>query len=191
MNYRMIPLLSGLAVFLAACGTEPNSDVAVSPSNMNALVARPIHTNYSGGYTDPDFCGTGQAIEVTYEGVENLWLGPNDYEKSTGQQKTTYTNPNNGKSVEVTSSGKLTVQRIDDGGGAYTYVVSFRGQPEKIKAGKGGPILTKDVGYLTFYDHYAANSTYLGTDMVSHGPHPEADSDFALFCSVMTDALGL
>ena len=156
-----------------------------------ALAAKPLHSHQSGTDTDTNFCGTGQTVNVSWDGVENLWLGPNSYEKSTGQLKTVYTNPANGKSVTVSSSGPLVVTRQDDGGGAYTYVVSFRGQQEKIQPSRGGPILSKDAGYLTFYDHYDAADNYLGTDVVEHGQHPEADSDFSLFCSVVPSALGL
>jgi hypothetical protein len=156
-----------------------------------ALAAKPIHEHVSGTYTDTNFCGTGMTVDLSWDGVLNLWLGPNDTEKSTGQQKTTYTNPLNGASVVVSSSGLLTVTRTEDPGGGYTYAVSYRGQPEKIQPAGGGQIVTKDAGYLTFYDHFDASSNYLGTDVVERGPHPEADGDFTLFCTVVPAALGL
>jgi hypothetical protein len=165
--------------------------IALAVFPAGALGAKPIHQHVAGSTTDTDFCGTGQTVDVSWDGVENLWPGPNGTEKSTGQQKTTYTNPVNGESVVVSSSGKIAVELVDDPGGGYTYVVSYRGVQEKIKAAGGGPIMTKDAGYLTFYDHFDALDNYLGTDVVEHGQHPEADSDFALFCDVVPAALGL
>ena len=165
---------------------------ALAFSPAGALGAAPFREHVTGSDTDADFCGTGGTVDISWDGVNNLWLGPNSSETSTGQVKTTYTNPGNGKSVVVSSSGPLWVTRVDDAGGGYTYVVSFRGQQEKIQAsGPGKPILSKDAGYLTFYDHFDSGDNYLGTTVVEHWQHPEADSNFQVFCQVVPAALGL
>ena len=80
---------------------------------------------------------------------------------------------------------------VDEEAGTITFVTSFKGLPEKIQTARG-PVLLRDAGVIVF-----ANTFDLETDelissevLVNKGPHPEADSDFVLFCEVITEALG-
>jgi hypothetical protein len=152
----------------------------------SVLAAGPDHQMISGSDTDPDFCGTGQSVDVTFRGVFNGWG-----DKAYGHISNTWTNPDNGVSVvDSFSGGGKSLGVIDDGDGAYTIVRNRQGLPEQLRLANG-PLLTLDAGLLIFYDHFDADDNYLGTDVVVRGPHPDVDSGFTLWCEVMIEALGL
>lgn len=53
-----------------------------------------------------------------------------------------------------------------------------------------GPVLLRDAGVITFVDTFDLETFELiSSDVIIKGPHPEAESDFALFCEVFTEAL--
>ena len=62
--------------------------------------------------------------------------------------------------------------------------------PEQIKL-SNGRMLSRDAGVVTFTDVIDATTDEVISQTVSgeKGPHPDLDSDFELFCEVMTDAL--
>ena len=45
--------------------------------------------------------------------------------------------------------------------------------------------------YIVFHDTFNGDEFVSGEIVVDKGPHPDAESDFVLFCDVMTNALGL
>ena len=148
-----------------------------------AIAAGPIHETFGGTDVDPDFCGTGQTVNVTFEGVLNGWD-----EKAFGHSRTTWTNPANGIAVYDAFSGGGKVTFIDDGDGAYTIVTVREGQPFRLQY-VGGPLILQDAGLITFHDHFDADDEYLGTDIVVvNGPHPGIESDW---CALMVDVLEL
>jgi hypothetical protein len=153
----------------------------------SALAAGPDHQLILGTDTDTNFCGTGETVEVSFKGVFNGWE-----DQAYGHISNTWTNPENGASVvDSFSGGGSFVGEIDDGGGAYTVVFSRVGMPEQLRLVQG-PVLAQDVGRVLFYDHFDANDSYLGTDVVVvGGPHPFVESSTDLFCDLMIEALGL
>jgi hypothetical protein len=78
---------------------------------------------------------------------------------------------------------------IDESAGTITFVDTFVGLPEKISV-TGGPTLSRDAGTVTFTTTFALDPETgepIGDPLSEevtflHGPHPELESDFNLFC---------
>jgi hypothetical protein len=98
----------------------------------------------------------------------------------------------NGKSVLISSAGQVSGPPpiVDEEAGTITFLTSFKGLPEKIQTAKG-PVLLRDVGIITFADTFDLETgDFISSEIVvNKGPHPEADSDFTLFCEVISGAL--
>jgi hypothetical protein len=78
---------------------------------------------------------------------------------------------------------------IDEEAGTITFMVTFKGLPEKIQTANG-PVLLRDAGIATFVDTFDLETgELLSSQVITKGPHPELDSDFELFCEIVTDAL--
>ena len=145
--------------------------------------AKPQHDRIRDSASDPDFCGTGQTVNMTVKGTFNGWE-----DKATGHIKTTWTNPANGIGIYDAISGRGTVSFVDDGGGAYTVVTTRTGQPFRLQYVKG-PVIIHDAGKIVFEDHFDADDNYLGTDViVDNGQHPGFGIDW---CELMVDLLDL
>ena len=98
-----------------------------------------------------------------------------------------------GESVTVTFANLTReTESIDEEAGTITFTTSVRGLPEKIKGVGGGAVITRDAGLITFRSTWdIATETELSNEViVNHGPHPQADSDFTLFCEIITAELG-
>jgi len=148
-----------------------------------AVAAAPDHQSIRGSAVDTDFCGTGQTVNETFVGAFNGWE-----DKAFGHIRTTWTNPANGIAVYDSFSGGGTLSFIDDGDGAYTIVTTRVGQPFRVQY-VNGPLILQDAGLVTGYDHFDAEDTYLGTDIVVvNGPHPGLALDW---CELMVDVLQL
>jgi|GEM_PF-1458224 len=118
--------------------------------------------------------------------------------KDTGRGTLTWTNRATGKSVRYFFSGTskdLTV--VDNGDGTITLRTAVTGVPEKIRLA-GGRAVTMDVGRVVVVSVLDYNGTPTDTDddvLISQtiesisGPHPELQSDFALFCQVVVPGL--
>ena len=78
---------------------------------------------------------------------------------------------------------------VDEAAGTITFMVTFKGLPEKIQTANG-PVLLRDAGIATFKDTFDLETGELvSSQVITKGPHPELDSDFELFCEVVTEAL--
>jgi hypothetical protein len=155
-----------------------------------ALAAKPIaafHDHFTDSFSG-EVCGI--PVEIKLVVTDNFSLYADDSFKDTSSVQTTYTNPDNGNSVVLSSAGTVTgTALIDEQAGTITFVTSFVGLPEKIQTAQGA-VLLRDVGVATFADTVdLATGEFLGTEVTLKGPHPEADSDFVLFCEVITEAL--
>jgi hypothetical protein len=51
--------------------------------------------------------------------------------------------------------------------------------------------LTRDAGYAVVHGVENGDEFVSSDFVIDRGPHPDAESDFALFCEVMSSALGL
>jgi hypothetical protein len=147
------------------------------------MAAGPDHETIRGTDVDTDFCGTGQTVNVAFQGAFNGWD-----DQAFGHIQTTWTNPANGIAVYDSFSGGGTISFIDDGDGAYTVVITRVGQPFRLQY-VGGPVIVRDAGLITLFDHFDADDNYLGTDVVVvNGPHPGIELDW---CGLMVELLQL
>jgi hypothetical protein len=177
-------LIIGIAVTALVLGAAPAAQAA------NPNVHRVID---SGSFTDPDFCGTGQAVDVgfSFEGVE--FLAPHaglDYVKI-AHGAYTLTNPETGATVINHIADRETHAIVSgDPAGVHTEEVHFIGLTEQLRLEHGG-LLSRDAGDL------AALFTFNGDEFVDAeivsitGAQPDAASDYSLFCEITTAALGL
>jgi hypothetical protein len=109
---------------------------------------------------------------------------------ATGMFRYQFTATETGKSFTVLAAGPTRSRTIvDEQAGTITFVDTFIGLPEKVSI-TGGPTLSRDAGTVTFTTTFALDPETgepVG-DPVSqgisflHGPHPELESDFNLFC---------
>ena len=130
-------------------------------------------------------------IESTGEGSDDFWIGVLQFHLTI-----TWTNENG---VTLTNQISQTTQEgdlVDNGDGTWTYTYAVTGHPSKVRF--GNKTLFMDRGRITFEQLIDFGDLDDFTDTVFFepvvtsisGPHPEADSDFELFCEVFTDIMG-
>jgi hypothetical protein len=172
---------------------------ALSPALIAALVlpgialgARPVeqfHDHFTDSFSD-EICGI--AVDVDLVITDNFFVYADESFRDTASGRITFTNPVNGKSVIQSFAGLVTGSApiIDEAAGTITFVNTFKGLPEKLQTAQGA-ILTRDAGIITFANTFDLETgEFISSEIVvNKGPHPEADSDFALLCEVITEAL--
>ena len=108
----------------------------------------------------------------------------------------TYTNA---AGVTLTNTVRNTIQEgdlVDIGDGNWLYSYSVNGQPLRLQSGNQNVLV--DVGAISFevIFHFGDLETDADDEFVSEtitsisGPHPQAESEWELFCEVFTDLLG-
>jgi hypothetical protein len=156
-----------------------------------ALAAQPIaqfHDHFTDSFSD-EICGI--AVDVDLVVTDNFFLYADGTFKDTSSFRATFTNPVNGKSVVVSSAGQVTGPPpvVDEEAGTITFLTSFTGLPEKIQTAQGA-VLLRDAGLITFADTFDLETgEFISSETIIKGPHPEAESDFTLFCEVISGAL--
>jgi hypothetical protein len=155
-----------------------------------ALGAKPVarfHDNFTDTFST-ELCGI--PVDGVAVGVDNFFLYADDSFKDTSSVRLTFTNPVNGKSVIISNAGQVTgTALVDEDAGTVTFVTTFKGLPEKIQTANG-PVLLRDAGVAVFTDVFdLATGAPISSDFSIKGPHPDLESDFALFCDVITGAL--
>jgi hypothetical protein len=104
-------------------------------------------------FTDPDFCGTGQAVDVSVSIMVTEFLAPNqpvDY-RNVAEGNEVYTNPQNGATVISHTAGPLsTVIVSGDPAGAHTQDVTDDGLTRLIRTEQGS-VLVRNAGYLVLH----------------------------------------
>lgn len=110
---------------------------------------------------------------------------------STGSLRETFTDAE-GDSVSLQASGRYqdVEPLVNEEAGTITFLFSYRGLPEKLQTTRG-PVLLRDAGFISFADTFDLETgEFISSEiLVNNGPHPEAESDFELFCEVFTEAL--
>ena len=156
-----------------------------------ASAAPPVtqsHENFSDTFAD-EMCGIAGTSVV--RGVENFSLSANNIFSDRFEIEQTFTSAS-GKSIRIHAAQHVTgnFDPIDNGDGTVTFVATFKGLPEQLKLANGR-LLTRDAGVVTFTDVLDGTTLDLISETVSgeKGPHPDLDSDFELFCDVVTPAL--
>jgi hypothetical protein len=155
-----------------------------------ALGGKPtvIHDRFTDEFSEQDFCGAGFTVEHSVSGVQNIREDGESF-KATGRVRDVITNPDNGRSVIVSSAGQVTNEIVSgDPEGVHTHLLTFKGLPEKIQTAHG-EVLTRDAGVIAIADTFDGDVFISSEVVLNKGPHPEADSDFELFCEVVVDAL--
>jgi hypothetical protein len=168
---------------------------ALAVPTAGALAAKPeiFHSNFVDTEEDVDVCGI--TVDLVAAGVftdRAFFDKQGNFVRflSTGQAKVTLT-AENGKSVIVQNAGQFkdVAPLVDEEAGTITFSTTFRGLPEKIQT-PNGPVLLRDAGIITFVDTFDLDTgALISSDVIIKGPHPEAESDFTLFCDVITEAL--
>ena len=155
-----------------------------------ALAGTPtvIHDQIDAHFSEPGFCGSGMTVDVVVRGVQTIRIGDEGVQV-TGRVRAVFTNPQTGASVVVSSAGQLRDEIVSgDPDGVHLHLFTFKGLAEKIQTA-GGEVLLRDAGVIAFASTFDGHDL-LGSDVVvNKGPHPEADADFALFCTTMVSAL--
>ena len=187
-------LVAAALLLGAGCSnTEPLATRSTPrPSFQQAAGAGPIqqfHDHFTDGYSG-EICGIPTDVEVIE--TQNVFLFADNSFRVTISARTTFTNPVNGKSVVTSLVGEISGSApiVDEVARTITFLTSNKGLPEKIQTGNG-PVLLRDAGIITFADKFDLDSGAFISEqiVVNKGPHPEADSDFTLFCAVITPAL--
>jgi hypothetical protein len=182
------------SILLRALLVASITALAVLPAG--ALAAKPelFHDNFSFTEEDVDFCGV--TVDVAGEGVftiRNFFDEEGNFTRFllTQSDKIAYTAAN-GKSVIVQHIGQQIAPPgvVDETAGTFTTLFTFKGVPAKLQTANG-PVLLRDVGLVTFSATFDLDTDELIAFevLVVKGPHPDLESDFTLFCEVVTDAL--
>jgi hypothetical protein len=185
-------LRPGVRRFIAACGAGlVLLALAATPA---AFGAGQQHVRFHdvGTDVDPDFCGTGQAIDIAFDIRGNEFQAPHKADfKLTATGTFTYSNPATGDVVIFRFAGPIWDTLISgDPAGLRTTESTVKGLPELIKTPHGG-VLTRDAGYLVVRNTFDGETFISSEIVVNKGPHPDIESDFELFCEIMTEALGI
>jgi hypothetical protein len=164
--------------------------LAVLPAS--ALGAKPIeqfHDHFTDSFSD-EICGI--PVDVVIVVTDNFSLYADESFMDRSSFRSTVTNPATGKSIVISSAGLVSgpAPIVDEEAGTITFLTSFKGLPEKIQT-QNGPVLLRDAGFVTFADTFDLETgEFISSEVtVNKGPHPDLDSDFALFCEVVIPAL--
>ncbi len=173
--------------------------IVVSALAFVALPAAPAanpevnHFTFSDTFSDDDFCGTGITVDISVAGHGTEFFAPNqpvDY-RQTIEGNAVFSNPLNGNTVINHFANTFSDLVISgDPEGLHVHEFTFKGLPEMLRTQNGG-VLIRDAGYLIFHQTFDGDEFISSEIFVDKGPHPDAESDFVLFCEVMTSALGL
>ena len=179
---RRFALVVGIVVALGL-GAVPSA-VAADP-DVN-------HFTITESFTDGDFCGTGQAVDISIFARTTEFLAlnqPVDY-RQVNQGKVVYTNPQNGATVIRHFAGPISDTIISgDPQGVHTRELTVSGLSGLLRTADGVVVL--GAGYIVFHEVFNGEEFVSREIVVNRGPHPNLESDLALFCEVMTVALGL
>jgi hypothetical protein len=164
-------------------------------ASSGAFAAAPLvneHNQFTDTFPDElcDLPGT-----TTVNAVDNFKLYADGTFMDTSVFRQVFTATDSGKSVIVFSAGQATGvdEPIQNPDGTITFTDTFKGLPEKLSI-PGGPTLLRDAGVVTVTttlrplgdnEFEIVSQTFSG----EHGPHPDLESDFELFCQVLVPAL--
>jgi hypothetical protein len=160
----------------------------------SAVAANPvvIHMTIMDSFPEDNFCGTGQTVDVTVSGNVTVFLAPNQPvdSRTVSQVNVVYTNPDNQATVLRHAAGPVSETTIfGNPEGRHTVEVTVRGLTGQLRTADGVVLL--GAGYLVLHEVRDGEEVISREIVVNRGPHPNAESDLALFCEVTTAALGL
>ena len=172
-----LALAGAVALTIAASGSAS----AAAPVDIE-------HSNFTDTFPDQQ-CGIDGTSTVN--GVDNFKLYADSTFQETLSIRQVFTAEQSGKSVLLSAVQQTSgpADPIENPDGTLTFVVTFKGMPEKLSIA-GGPTLSRDVGVVTLTQTFTSDGELLSTTASGeHGPHPDLASDFELFCNVLIPAL--
>jgi hypothetical protein len=169
--------------------------VALAAVPASAFAAQPLifHERIVESFEDQELCGFIGDLEVVGVFTDRVFF---DQEgnfvrfESSASFRLTFTEAD-GDAVIIQNANLFrdVAPIIDEEAGTITFAVTFIGLPEMIKT-PHGEVLLRDAGLITFTETFDLETfELLGSDVLIRGPHPDAESDFTLFCEVITEAL--
>jgi hypothetical protein len=172
-----------LALGLSAGAVAANPH---SPCNYQSAAVLTCH--FSGSFADDDFCGTGQTVDVAFEGRFTVPLAPNPGESwNNSEANNVLTNPATGATVLIHSAYRFVATLVSgDPNGAHTEQWVFKGAAEVIRDPHGG-VIARDAGNLVVDVAFNADGSMSFDVLSDRGGHEL----FGNGCSVLVPALGL
>lgn len=168
------------------------------PAAAGAVKPLIFHDNFHEEFEE-ELCGI--PVSGVAAGVDNFKVffdqsGTEVRVLGTSQIEVTWTNPENGNTVTLTSAGRFSGTATENPDGTVTFTDTYTGIPERIRISPS-EVLVMDVGRIAFETTIdfgdpedPDDDTIVSAETVFiAGPHPEAESDFALFCEAVESAL--
>lgn len=149
---------------------------------------------------EEELCGIDVETTVTVKEHLKGRIGPNGFPLFQGNVNATVTwyNPETDRTVTLRDRSNFKDRSVtDNGDGTITVVSQTTGIPIEITL-DDGTVGLKDVGRIVFSTVIDYNGTptdteddeFISQEILSiSGPHPEAESDFTLFCPTVVDGL--
>ena len=174
-------IFAGIAVGCLILGI-PTGAQAASPD------PQPFHRTSS--FTDHDFCGSGQSIDITakIQGID--FFSPNgkfDF-VHISTANGTWTNPDTGAVLLLHFSGKITETVSGDPEGLYTVETSLVGVPQKIRV-PGLGVLIIDAGRLVVQQTFSGDELLTDEIIVVTGQTHLEEGEVT--CEMFKAALGI
>lgn len=167
--------------------------LTIAPVSVHAAAPLIFHEQIADSADNVDLCGINVNVVDKGTFTDRLFLDADgNFVRfmSSLSVKSTFT-ADNGKSVVIQAS-QLFVDPgpvIDEAAGTITFSNTYKGLPEKISTAHGS-VLLRDAGLITFSQTFDLDTfDFISSGVVIAGPHPDAESDFVLFCQVITAAL--
>jgi hypothetical protein len=175
-NRRGVPsFLLALVVALSMLAIDETAALAATP-------VQHIDATFEGGAV----CGVPVTTQI--EGHLNVLVQRDGSTRDTSRLTYTWTNAE-GEWLRKSSSGSIVTSTVVADDGSLTFVRVFRGIAERVVT-RDGTSTAFDRGRIAFTTALNLTTGEITTDVTSAGPHPEAMSEFALFCAVVIDVLG-
>lgn len=163
--------------------------------SSGAFAAAPIineHSSFTETFPD-EVCGISGTTILS--GVDNFKVYADGTYLDTGRFRAVFTATESGKSIVSFAAGQTSglAEPIQNPDGTITFIDTFKGLPEKLSI-PGGPTLSRDAGVVTLTRTFRPlpNDEFeLVSQIISgeHGPHPDLNSDFEVFCEVLVPVL--
>lgn len=159
-----------------------------------------VHDRFTVSFEE-ELCGI-EGVQTTVTVQEHFKgrIGKNGFPLFQGNAKSTVTwfNPETDRSATLRDRSNFRdISVTDNGDGTITVVSQTTGIPVEIRQ-DDGTVGLKDVGRIVFSTVLDYNGTptdteddeFISQEILSiSGPHPEAESDFTLFCPTVVEAL--
>ena len=165
---------------------------AVVPARAASDVS---HDRWDDVFVEPAFCGSRTVtIHDVGHGTTRAYESDEGFPLFAGTVRATVTfTDTDGDAVRSDVAGQTRDLSVtNNGDGTITVVTAITGKAERLR-GDDGSRLSMDVGRLVFANvlHFNGTTDPSDDEFISGsivdvaGPHPNADSDFTLFCDVV------